>query len=80
LTHTRAIELKPSWDPSGRRLAYTQQRVGPGESDFLGFGDSIMEINPDGSCRTRVLSYPNAVLYGVVWQPGLGREAGPIAC
>jgi Tol biopolymer transport system component len=80
LTHTRAQELQPSWDPSGQRLAYTQFNVGGGEASFLGFGDSIMEINPDGTCRTRVLSYPNAILYGATWQPGPGREAGPLAC
>ncbi|MGN6256547.1 MAG: TolB family protein [Solirubrobacterales bacterium] len=80
LTHTRALELQPSWDPSSRRLAYTQFQAGGGEADILGFGDSIMEINADGSCRTRVLSYPGTILYGATWQPGPGREAGPIAC
>lgn len=80
LTHTGAAEVQPSWDPSGQRLAYTQLSLGGGEASFLGFGDSIMEINADGTCRTRILSYPNAGLYGATWQPGPGREAGPIAC
>jgi Tol biopolymer transport system component len=80
LTRTRALELRPGWDPSGQRLAYTQFRAGAGEAVLLGLGDSIMEINADGSCRTRVLSYSNAILYGATWQPGAGREAGPIAC
>lgn len=80
LTHTRNLELMPSWDPSGRRLAYTLFSPVLGESTFLGFGDSIMEINADGSCKTKVLSAPKATLYGAVWQPGPGREAGPIAC
>jgi Tol biopolymer transport system component len=80
LTHTRALELQPSWDPSGQRLVYTQLDVGGGEADFLGFGDSIMEINPDGTCRTKILSEPRAILFGAIWQPGPGREASPIAC
>ncbi|HET9184917.1 MAG TPA: hypothetical protein VFN82_02145 [Solirubrobacterales bacterium] len=80
LTHTSALELLPSWDPSGQRLAYTQQRASGRDADIIGLGDSIMEINADGSCRTRVLSYPRAILYGPTWQAGAGREAGPIAC
>lgn len=80
LTRTRSLELLPSWDPSGQRLAYTLFSPVLGESAILGFGDSIMEINADGSCRTKVLSVPNASLYGATWQPGPGREAGPIAC
>lgn len=80
LTHTRALELGPSWDPSGQRLAYTQLHAGGSEADFLGIGDSIMEINADGTCWTRVLSYSNTILYGATWQPGPGREAGPITC
>ncbi|HEX8049970.1 MAG TPA: hypothetical protein VF504_00765 [Solirubrobacterales bacterium] len=79
LTHTDAVELEPSWDPSGQRLAYTQFPADGGKFEF-GFGDSIMEINADGSCQTRVLTYPKALLFGVTWQPGPGREAGPIVC
>lgn len=79
LTHTpRVVEQEPSWDPSGERLAFTQHGLGT-----LGYGEiggSIMEINADGTCRTKVLSYPKAILRGVSWQPGRGREAGPIAC
>jgi Tol biopolymer transport system component len=80
LTHTRPLELQPSWDPSGQRLLYTQIPSAGSETSFLGFGDSIMEINADGSCRTRILGSPKAALFGAVWQPGPGREAGPIAC
>jgi Tol biopolymer transport system component len=81
LTKTpRQIELAPSWDPSGQRLAYTEFKAGLDEADFLGIGDSIMEINADGSCRTKVLSVPNVTLYGATWQPGPGREAGSISC
>jgi Tol biopolymer transport system component len=69
-----------SWDPSGQRLAYTQIPLGGGEAHFLGIGDSIMEINADGTCPTKILSYPRVILYGATWQPGPGREAGPIFC
>jgi Tol biopolymer transport system component len=78
LTGTHGLEFLPSWDPSGQRLAYTYLPIDP--FDFLERGSSIMAINGDGSCRTRVLSYPNAFAFGAVWQPGAGREAGRIAC
>lgn len=80
LTHTRNLELAPSWDPSGQRIAYTLFTVALGEVRSLFAGDSIMEINTDGSCRTKVLSVPEVTLFGATWQPGPGREAGPIAC
>jgi Tol biopolymer transport system component len=76
----RQIEVGPAWDPSGQRLAYARLQAGADEGDFLGFGDSVMEINPDGSCRTRLASDPKTTLLSPVWQPGPGREAGPIAC
>jgi len=80
LTQTRNLELTPSWDPSGQRLAYTLVTAALGEAELLGAGDSIMEINADGSCRTKVLSVPKVSLFGATWQPGPGREAGPISC
>jgi Tol biopolymer transport system component len=80
LTRTRNIELSPSWDPSGQRIAYTLIAAALGEDALLGAGDSIMEINADGSCRTKVLSVPKVSLFGATWQPGPGREAGPISC
>jgi Tol biopolymer transport system component len=80
LTHTRNLELAPSWDPSGQRIAYTLFTVALGEARFLFAGDSIMEINADGSCRTKVLSVPKVTLFGATWQPGPGRETGPISC
>jgi Tol biopolymer transport system component len=81
LTRTpHALELQPSWDPSGERLAYTHLPLGLNESSALGFGDSLMEINADGSCRHRFLSTRGAILYGATWQPGTGRAAGPISC
>lgn len=81
LTHTPgSLELQPSWDPAGERLAYTQLRLGPDEAAALGVGDALMEINADGTCRHRILSIRGAILYGATWQPGPGREAGPISC
>lgn len=80
LTRTRNLELSPSWDPSGQRIAYTLLTVALGEANFLGAGDSIMEVNADGSCKTKVLSVPKTTLFGATWQPGPGREAGPISC
>jgi Tol biopolymer transport system component len=80
LTRTRSLELAPSWDPSGQRIAYTKLTPSLGEDFFFGAGNSVMEINADGSCGTKVLSVPKVTLFGATWQPGPGREAGPIAC
>ncbi len=80
LTQTRNLELAPSWDPSGERIAYILLSPVLGEASFLGAGDSIMEINSDGSCKTKVLSIPRSTLFGAMWQPGPGREAGAITC
>ena len=80
LTRTEGLEEGPQWDPSGQRLVYVQLPIPGSEAHFLGMGDSIMEINADGSCEKQVLSEPRAILYGATWQPGSGREAGPIAC
>lgn len=74
------IEVGPAWDPSGQRLAFAQLQAGADEGDLLGVGDSLMEVNPDGSCPTRVASDPKTILSSPVWQPGPGREAGPISC
>jgi Tol biopolymer transport system component len=76
------IETSPSWDPSGQRLAYNQyDAVAVHQEElFFGFGDAIMEVNADGSCRTKVLSIPSQALFGPRWQPGPGRDAGRIDC
>jgi Tol biopolymer transport system component len=81
LTETpNVLESAPRWDPSSQRLAYTALKPFGSELAFFGFGDAVMEINADGSCRTKVLSGGRKALYGATWQPGLGREAGPINC
>jgi TolB protein len=72
-------ERFPSWDQSGMRLVYSRANLFSRRS-FLGLGNSVMEINADGTCATRVLSKRNSILYGATWQPGLGREAGPLSC
>jgi Tol biopolymer transport system component len=72
-------ESAPSWDPSGSRLAYVET---PNESllSLFSFGNAVMEINSDGSCRHELTAYPRLAFYGVAWQPGVGREAGRISC
>jgi Tol biopolymer transport system component len=81
LTRTAAgIELWPSWDPSGERIAYTRLRGGS-FLGFLGFGDTVMQVNADGSCVSTILRGRRGFAYwGGAWQPGPGREAGRIAC
>jgi Tol biopolymer transport system component len=81
LTRTRATaEVAPSWDPSGQRLSYTAMRPFGSEDALFGFGNQIREINADGTCSTRILSSRRVAFYGAAWQPGPGREAGPISC
>jgi Tol biopolymer transport system component len=80
LTRTPAAsEVFPSWDPSGDRLAYTEAKLRPAAALF-GFGDTIVQVNADGGCRTEVLSAPRAAYFGPAWQPGPGREAAPLSC
>jgi len=80
LTRTpKGLEVWPSWDPSGRRLVVTRVS-GEGEAGFLGFGDAVVEMNADGSCPKTILRDRKVAFYGATWQPGPGREAGPIAC
>lgn len=74
----------PSWDPSGQRLAFTRDS-GP-EWLSLGTTNVVMAVNADGTCPTVVFGSPQAAgargpgLYVLSWQPGPGREAGPIVC
>lgn len=81
LTRTPQVqESDPSWDPSGDRLAFVSGGGG------LGSGSSVVQVNADGSCGRRVLGprghpdFDSPALYGPAWQPGPGREAGPIPC
>lgn len=70
----------PSWDPSGKRLAFIRTRVYENGYDDPMKGDALMAINADGSCLKRVYTDKETTLYGAVWQPGSDREAGPMAC
>jgi Tol biopolymer transport system component len=83
LTRTRnRVELAPSWDPSGQRLAYIEaplEAYGRTGIEYP-FGNSIRQINADGTCSRKTISQPDVVLYGVAWQPGAARAAGRIAC
>lgn len=80
LLRMRGFLSPPSWDPSGQRLAFVHSRADdPGERGFEK-GDEVMAINADGTCLRKVFSDPDLTLYGAAWQPGVGREAGPISC
>jgi Tol biopolymer transport system component len=88
LTHSREWqESAPSWDPSGRRITFIRSTA----QFAIGLTNVVMEINADGTCPRRVLGRPRREgrygpsldgpgLYAPTWQPGPGREAGPIAC
>jgi Tol biopolymer transport system component len=86
LTRTRYVaESHPSWDPSGERIAFISFRISrdPFDAlfdDLLPFGNSIVQINADGSCRQRIFSLNDAALFGPAWQPGTDSEAGRIEC
>lgn len=86
LTDTRWIaEKQPSWDPSGQRIAFSSFRISkdPFEALFdelLPIGNSIVQVNADGTCREKLISLPDAAVFGVKWRPGEGRGAGRIVC
>ncbi len=80
LRRSRKLLAWPSWDPSGQRLAFTRTRVVENGYTDPKKGDALMAINADGTCLKRVYSDPETTLYGSAWQPGPGREAGPISC
>ena len=80
LRRSRKLLAWPSWDPSGRRLAFTRTRVVENGYDNPMKGDALMAINANGTCLKRVYTDRETTLYGAAWQPGPGREAGPIAC
>lgn len=74
-------ESQPSWDPSGERLAFTQDPPRGAPPAFLGGpGSAILEINADGTCEHRLLFGSGISYWEAAWQPGHGREAGRIDC
>lgn len=68
-------ELYASWDPSGERIAFARFR-----RNKFSWANSIVQINADGSCEREVIAKRRTVFYAPTWQPGAGREAGPIRC
>jgi Tol biopolymer transport system component len=84
----RAAEEAPRWDPSGQRLAYTEWRpfdyaeesVEQQEAIGFGFGRTVRTINADGTCPATILSGLDSMHFAAVWQPGVGRAAGPVSC
>ncbi|HVY96445.1 MAG TPA: hypothetical protein VHA54_05755 [Solirubrobacterales bacterium] len=70
----------PSWDPSGQRIAFVMFKKDQSFFDLLTKGDSIYEINADGTCPTQVFGASHTLYTGAVWQPGPGREAPPLTC
>ncbi len=72
----------PSWDPSGSRIAFTTLEGGqPFVPTNPAEGNSVMQVNADGSCLGTLLPGEGRVHFeGVAWQPGPDRGAGPIAC
>ncbi len=77
-------ESAPSWDPSGRRLAFAQLDLGAGTVPLTHLlfpvGGAIVQVNADGTCPAAIRSFPWAAPYGPAWRPGPGRAAGPIVC
>lgn len=81
LTHTPGLpELFPSWDPSGERLAYVRLPRRRGDDAAFGYRSTLMQINADGSCATKVRSSQLTYYFAPAWQPGPGRGAGRIEC
>lgn len=81
LTKTpRLNEALPSWDPSGQRLAYGANGVISSAEALFSISGGIRTINADGTCATNLLEYDGAFLAAPTWQPGPGREAGPLSC
>lgn len=78
------IESSPAWDPSGERLAWVEVVADtsfvPGLSLLFPTGNTIRQMNADGSCRETVASNPRVAFYGIAWQPGPERGAGRIEC
>jgi Tol biopolymer transport system component len=80
LLRMRGFFASPSWDPAGQRLAFVHFGIDKLGNQSSRKGNSALAINADGTCLTKVFSDPHLTLYGATWQPGPGREAGPISC
>ena len=71
---------RPTWDPSSRRLAFVRYDGKVYPQSLFGVGDTLVEINADGSCETKIGSAESVAVIAPAWQPGPGRGAGPILC
>lgn len=80
LTETPGWEMSPSWDPSGQRIVFQRRLNVESELAEMDFGNSILQVNADGTCLTKILSSPGAAYMHPAWRPGPGRGAGLIAC
>lgn len=86
VTRTNGVaETRPSWDPSGERLAFNAFRNSKNVFDaifdgLLPFGNSVVEVNADGTCRRKIMTLRDAILRAGSWQPGPDRAAGRIEC
>lgn len=74
------VELSPSWDPSGERLAYVRLPQSRSEDAPFGYRAPVIQINADGTCPTKAVSASRAFFLVPAWQPGPGRGAGRIEC
>lgn len=80
LLRMRGFFASPSWDPAGQRLVFVHFGIDKHGGESFRKGNSLIAINADGTCLRKVFSDPHLTLYGVAWQPGSDREAGPIIC
>lgn len=80
LTETPAMETSPSWDPSGQRIVFKRRLNLESELAEMDFGDSILQVNADGTCLSKIFSSPGAAYLDPAWRLGPGRGAGRIAC
>lgn len=81
LTSTpEVLELAPDWDPSGSHLVYTGINHIHSSEGFLGFGDSIVELDLNSGCSRTRFSSPGAVYFGAIWRPGPNGAAPPLSC
>lgn len=73
-------EVWPGWDPSGERLLFTQLASKLSLASLVGLGNSVMEVNADGTCLSKLIAERRTAFYGAAWEPGTGRASGRILC
>jgi Tol biopolymer transport system component len=79
LTRTRGLdEARPSWLPSGERIAYERGRVTGNARGVV-----VMEANGDGSCSRPIIRDRRLHTWHAApaWRPGDARRGdGPLTC